>query len=136
MGLDCSHNCWHGPHSAFTRWRHAVARAAGYWVAPITYEDGFKMDSVILDWGHLPPGHLEGEWDEIPSDPLVIILTHQDCQGRIKSEHCEPIANALEAILPNLNDEPSEWKSDAERTRLFVAGLRMAAAAKEDVQFH
>lgn len=90
----------------------------------------------MLDWGHLPNGHLEGEWDVIPHDPLLILLTHKDCEGRIKTEHCAALADSLENLLPNLDDAKSAWKSDAELTRLFIAGLRQAAAAGEDVDFH
>lgn len=93
------------------------------------------QDTIILDWGHLPNGHLEGEWDEIPADPLVILLTHQDCEGRIKSAHCNALADALEAILPKMDD--TEWHlTNAERTRRFIAGLRAAAMSGEDVDFH
>lgn len=135
MGLDISHDCWHGPYSAFTHWRHAVARAAGYAVWPVKYEDGTTMDCVMLDWGHLPDGHLQGEWDEIPADPLLILLTHQDCEGRIKSEHCSAVADALEAILPGMNDS-NGFTPPAERTRRFIEGLRAAAKAGEDVEFY
>ena len=34
MGLDTTHDCFHGAYSAFSRWRNAVAEAAGYMVAP------------------------------------------------------------------------------------------------------
>lgn len=135
MGLDTSHDCWHGPYSAFTRWRNAVAKAAGYWVAPVEYLGGMKRETIILDWGHLPAGHLEGEWDEIPADPLLILLTHQDCEGRIKSEHCDALADALEAILPEMDDSGG-ITTPAERTRRFIAGLRSASASGEDVEFH
>jgi hypothetical protein len=29
MGLDTSHDCWHGAYSAFMRWRSELCRAAG-----------------------------------------------------------------------------------------------------------
>lgn len=43
MGLDTSHNCWHGAYSAFHRWRCKLAEVAclpplelmeGFWVSP------------------------------------------------------------------------------------------------------
>ena len=135
MALDTSHDCWHGAYSSFKHWRHAVAEAAGYWVAPVKFENGITQDTIILDWGHLPPGHLEGEWDEIPYDPLVILLTHQDFEGRIKAAHCNALADALEAILPKMDDSEG-YKTPAERTRQFITGLRAAATAGEDVDFH
>lgn len=30
MGLDVSHDAWHGAYSAFTRWRNCLAEDAGY----------------------------------------------------------------------------------------------------------
>lgn len=29
MGLDTTHDCWHGAYSAFHRFRHGIARAIG-----------------------------------------------------------------------------------------------------------
>ncbi len=136
MGLDTTHDCWHGPYSSFTHWRHAVARAAGYQVLPVKYDDGMTMPTIMLDWGHLPAGHLNGEWDEVPSDPLLIVLTHQDCEGRIKADQCSAVADALEAILPGMDDSPGQFLTPAERTRRFITGLRAAAAAGEDVEFN
>jgi hypothetical protein len=30
MGLDTTHDCWHGAYSAFMRWRRKLAEVAGY----------------------------------------------------------------------------------------------------------
>lgn len=136
MGLDTSHDCWHGSYSSFTRWRHAVARAAGYWVLPVKYENGMWMDCIMLDWGHLPKGHLLGEWEEDPEDPLLVLLTHSDCEGVIKAKHCAALATKLQSLLPELDDTKSAWKSDAELTRIFIAGLRKAAKRNQNVNFH
>lgn len=38
MGLDTSHNCWHGAYSAFMRWRQEIAKAAGI---PLMLMEGF-----------------------------------------------------------------------------------------------
>lgn len=75
MGLDVSHDCWHGAYSAFHRWRHGVAKAAGI---PLDLMEGY--------WGHLAPGGQDGEriWQQVldwlkPSDsppgtPLSMIF--------------------------------------------------------------
>ncbi len=40
MGLDTSHDCWHGgPYSAFTRWRRELAKVAG--LPPLDLMEGF-----------------------------------------------------------------------------------------------
>lgn len=38
MGLDTTHDCWHGAYSAFMRWRRGIAKAAGI---PLDLMEGF-----------------------------------------------------------------------------------------------
>ena len=61
MGLDTSHGCWHGAYSAFTRWRHELARVAGYQVVRL---EGQFHDTTMIDWGHIVDKNFFGEWDE------------------------------------------------------------------------
>ncbi len=69
-------------------------------------------------------------WDSLPPDPLHVLLAHSDCDGEIKWQDCGPLADRLQEILPSLSDDVRE---DAET---FIAGLRSAAAARENVEFH
>lgn len=131
MGLDTSHDCWHGPYSAFFRWRTAVANAGGY---PTT--NGGRTYANI-DFDKFEPKNLYGEWDSLPDDPLLILLVHSDCDGEIPSEYCAHIATRLEQILPALPEEGSgalahgyQWA-----TQRFINGLRDAAEAGEAVEF-
>ena len=39
MGLDTTHDCWHGAYSAFMRWRQEIARIAG--LPPLDLMEGF-----------------------------------------------------------------------------------------------
>lgn len=75
MGLDVSHGCWHGSYSAFNRWRHGIARAAGipldlmegYWShTALGGQDGERIWQDVLDW--LKPG------ESSPDTPLGMIL--------------------------------------------------------------
>jgi hypothetical protein len=153
MGLDTSHDCWHGAYSAFTRWRNKLAEVAGYYV-----EEGhirsYRRDgapdhtehvppNVCLDWGHVTEGNLYGDWETIPHnmhgypDPLLILLAHADCDGWIRHQHCAPLADRLQELLPLLPDEQpaghiGHWHT---KTQQFVDGLRAAHAAGEDVEF-
>jgi hypothetical protein len=61
MGLDTSHDAWHGAYSAFTRWRNTVAAAAGYAVWDVMYEDGYQSPTVMIDWGHITERNLQGD---------------------------------------------------------------------------
>lgn len=93
----------------------------------------------MLDWGHLPAGHLWGDWPHIPADPLLILLTHQDCEGVIHAEHCSALADALEKLLPELSKLPPDGGHIGDyktKTQAFIAGLRKAAEANETVEFH
>lgn len=141
MGLDTSHDCWHGAYSAFSRWRQEVAKAAGYYVVPVTWPDmGYPVDTVMLEWHRYEEKNYHGEWDELPSDPLLLLIVHSDCDGEIKPEHAPLLADRLEEILPELSDEGfghiAARGGYAEATRKFIAGLRAAAEAGEPVDFH
>ncbi len=64
MGLDTSHDCWHGAYSAFGRWRRAIAEAAGYYVWPVEYENGITCPTIMLEWHrYRQDKELMGEWD-------------------------------------------------------------------------
>jgi hypothetical protein len=138
MGLDTSHNCWHGPYSSFSRWREAVARAAGYAVWPVQMDDGVTRDTIMLDWGrYCNDQTLIGDWTDTPApdDALVYLFTHQDCEGVIHPEQGRLIADRLEEVLTQIDDTPGTF-SPADETRQFIAGLREAADNNEDVEFH
>jgi hypothetical protein len=130
MGLDTTHDCWHGAYSAFMRWRSEIARAAG----------GVHIDSdgrYQLAWHDFEEKNYYGEWDTSPSDPLTILLAHSDCEGVIKAADCSWLADRLEALLPRLNgDGGGHIGSYRDKTQQFIAGLRTAAQRGEDVEFH
>jgi hypothetical protein len=140
MGLDTSHDAWHGAYSAFTRWRNTVAAAAGYAVWDVMYEDGYQSPTVMIDWGHITERNLQGHWDETPSDPLIVLIAHSDCDGVIRPEQAKPLADRLEGLLARLNDEGGghleRMGGHRGATEQFIAGLRAAVEAGEDVDFH
>lgn len=151
MGLDTSHDCWHGAYSAFMRWRREIARAAG--LPPLGLMEGFyDTDRVLGDpfWAAKGLRDIERygidelkealpiKWDCLKPDPLFILLHHSDCDGEIASADCAGIADSLERVLPNLPDGDGGghigvWR---DKTQKFIDGLRKAAAAGEDVDFH
>ena len=134
MGLDVTHDCWHGAYGAFTRWRNALAVAAGYEL--YEHKDGLKFS--MIDWGHVSEDNLFGEWDKTPDDPLLVLIAHSDCEGVIHPEQAIPLANRIEELMPLLSTEPDtghigDWKI---KTQKFIDGLRLAAESGEDVEFH
>lgn len=152
MGLNCTHEAWDGAYSAFGRWRDQVARAAGYAVWPVIYDDmksqngsGFGRDTVMIDWGHISEENIMGEWVETPSDPLIVLIAHSDCEGFIYREQQIPLAERLEGLIPALaefeNEQPgmghiARWGGLAGCAKRFAEGLRRAHSAREDLGFH
>lgn len=131
MGLDTSHNCWHGPYSSFTRWRHKLAEVAGYSIVKV---EGDHIPQVMIDWGHITDANLHGQWEKTPEDPLIVLIAHHDHDGEIHPAQAIPLADRLEALLPLLSDEG--FDDHARKTRQFIDGLRDAAAEGEAVDFH
>lgn len=152
MGLDCSHDAWHGSYSAFMRWRQKIAEVAG--LPPLELMEGF-FDSTgygTLYFGQpLEAGKdtpfawkrsvleetLPIRWGCLKPSALHELLYHSDCDGKIIYGRCKHIANELEKLLPLLPDEDAgghigNWR---EKTQKFIDGLRRAHAAKEALRF-
>lgn len=120
MGLDTTHECWHGAYSAFNRWRNKISEVAGY--GPLDDREGFGGDKPWPD-----------------GDALVLLLNHSDCDGELPWERCGEIADRLESLLPALTiagEGGGHIGYYADKTRVFIAGLRAAHSAKENVEFH
>jgi hypothetical protein len=146
MGLDCSHDAWHGAYSAFMRWRNKLAEVAG--LPPLQLMEGFFVKGEYTDpfrtLAREYPESAENfyaclpiKWDALKPDPLYYLLYHSDCDGHIPPGRCKRIAGRLEQLLPLLPDEDDgghigSWK---EKTQTFIDGLRAAAAANEPLEF-
>lgn len=136
MGLDTSHDCWHGSYSGFSRWRNEVARLAGYEI--VLDQRGGDVYAVVNDerWG---PKNFAGAWDEDPEDPLLVLLIHSDCDGVIAWRHQIPLAARLEGLIPLAEAKVYKTESwgayTAEYLLRFANGLRDANDASEDVEF-
>lgn len=146
MGLDVSHDAWHGAYSAFHRWRSKIAELAG--LPPLGFMEGFFEQGEYTDplrhyakeWPNTAAEYYNSlpiSWDILKPDPLYKLLHHSDCEGEIAPEDCGPIADRLEELLPSLPDEEDpghigNWK---EKTQKFIDGLRAAAKANEPLEF-
>ena len=153
MGLDTTHDCWHGSYSAFTRWRNKLAEVAGYTfhhdVINFGSDKPFATNQMTpdVDWGNIEAtigNDLFGKWEKIPvradgtPDPLIILMAHSDCDGILQKEFLTPLADRLEELVPLLGDEDGGGHigSYADKTRQFIKGLRLAAKRNENVGFH
>jgi len=144
MGLDTSHDCWHGAYSAFMRWRQKIAELAGI---PLPLMEGFydpsdatnplKCSSYefgVETWNRFLPI----QWETLRDDPLHYLLSHSDCDGKLDTRVCKAIADRLEQVLPHLPEgtgggHVGDWR---ETTRQFIKGLNEAWNKGEDVEFH
>ena len=153
MGLDISHDTWHGAYSAFHRWRVEIASAAG--LPPLELMEGFYSESSynhpfsLLDIKYPNGDELEMssirrirerlpiKWESLKPNPLHELLYHSDCDGHINWSKCGKIADELEKILPKLPVAPDgghigDWKV---KTETFIEGLRLAHKNKEKLLF-
>lgn len=147
MGLDTTHDCWHGAYSEFMRWRQKIAAVAG--LPPLNLMDGFfqkgNWRDPSFEMAQKTPVLAEVfyealpiQWESLKPSALHVLLCHSDCDGEIESKDCGPIADELEKLLPILPDEDGgghigNWR---EKTQRFVDGLRDAKSKQESVEFH
>lgn len=118
MGLDTSHDCWHGAYSAFARWRKRIAASIG-----------INLDSMEGFGG-------SASWARLGTDPIVALLNHSDCDGEIAHEVCGPLADRLEGLLPLLSgNEGGHLGNMQAKTETFIKGLRLASLLQENVEF-
>jgi hypothetical protein len=102
------------------------------------------------------PENYKGEWTNGPpvEDPLLYLIVHSDTDGVIHPSEGRHLAERLEQILPFLSVDGPTYEAERyekfvpgltlgrftherlqEKTRRFINGLRVAAAAEEDVNF-
>jgi hypothetical protein len=121
MGLDISHDCWHGGYSLFLRWRCEIARVAG-------------IDLMNMD-GYAKSGGIK--WESLKPDVLHVLLNHSDCDGYIQWRYTKKLADRLTELLPLLEDESyGSTPSCRSQTEPFIEGLLRAYEAHERVEFY
>ena len=147
MGLDVTHDCWHGSYGSFNAFREDIARAIG---VPLELMEGFyredRLDSLFMNDMKLPyvaestelyiTQWLPIDWEVLKPDPIYILLHHSDCDGTIEIKDLLPIAERLETIAPLLGDGTGKVKWNMQEKALkFAAGLREAFSLNEVVEF-
>ena len=163
MGLDTTHDCWHGPYSQFMRWREYLCEVAG--IPPLGLMEGYYSSDGLDCFANFDVCHgqnpfneqakrcLPIRWNAIDAPhALKVLLSHSDCGGSIAVEHLEPMAVVLEELASMMEDnegvisgpyngdgKPSargSYDGFKAATLRFVAGLRRARDAGEPVEFH
>ncbi len=117
MGLDTTHNAWHGPYSSFMAFRRKIAEKIGI---NLDEMEGFATTGE-------PKKFSEYTHDVIP------LLDHSDCDGILTPEECKMIAKGLTEILPLFDDEKDIYYRD--RVKEFIAGCELAYSNNEEIEF-
>ena len=150
MGLDTTHDAFHGAYSAFNRLRQEVARAIGGSFPPHwKFKDNGELledesGRVVYDrekdegfwyWG-------EGYGPETHPG-LLEFMAHSDCDGEISPEMCAKVADELEALMPKVEalgtvaaGHIAARGGYVEVLRKFIAGCRAASAEGVPLGFH
>jgi hypothetical protein len=180
MGLDTTHGCWSGPYSMFMRWRVWLAQEIGIPIGLMegfyewTWEEGdleFDKHYTLITsthsvgnmwWDTLAGFRSLGRpisWEALNEHPLVPLLNHSDCDGKIHWWKCKGIAIALLDVIRNVADDTeyprylegpnagqliwNDWRDgrgtydgNVPATKRFLAGCVIAYKSREHVRFH
>jgi len=149
MGLDCSHDAFHGSYRAFDYLRRLVCAATGgsyppHWVVdekghPIKDKNGRIVRHEGLDerWFYFGD-----EYSKKKCPGLTLFLSHSDCDGEISPEMCTVVADELSELMPKIR--AMQWEpwghivsagGYAACVQRFIAGGRAAAKAGEALMF-
>ncbi len=153
MGLDITHDCYHGGFHTFNYWRIWLAKQiglpldmmqghTGYYVTTeevdaIRKQLGADCYNEPLHSGYQVLRHMQDckgiSWQSI-SDPLKILLDHSDCDGCIRWHNAGKIALRLLLIIRQSKDDPdySQWY---ETTKRFALGCCQAYQQRENILF-
>jgi len=132
MGLDTSHDAFHGAYSSFNRFRQMVAKAMGGSYPP---HDDPEKEAESWYWG-------DGYTAETHPG-LFTFLLQSDCDGDLSPEECANIAKDLSALLPAIAELDDGGAGHIKHaggyvavTQRFIDGCQLAADADERLDFH
>lgn len=116
MGLDTTHDAWHGTYSSFNKFRTEMAKLIGM--------DLQKMEGF---GGNIPFNQFK--------DDLTILLDHSDCDGEISPEDRKKLSIRLDELIAGMPHDSTPF-SNIELAKQFSAGCKLAAEKNEPILFH
>lgn len=128
--MEITHGCFAGSEELFNKFRLRLALAAGITdCRSIALTMRFQL--VFTE------AHRHGIWDQIPvKEPLLILLVHHEREGVIQPEEGTVLADRMVDLLDNIGELFQEEAGEIKQQVIFfVRGLRVAAAAEEEVLF-
>lgn len=143
MGLDISHNAFHGAYTAFNRFRNAICKVLGGTYPP------HPKDAVDDGGNPLDPSRWYWDGDKYSQSThpgLYLLLCHSDCDGEIKPNDCKLIARELKRFVrPGFEDPSLVGMADGHLAYQggylavldkFIKGCEDAATVNEPLIFH
>lgn len=132
MGLDTSHDAWHGAYGSFGHFRNQIAKQIG-----LIKEDEELYKDNSVDWEYYSRIHPQymGIWVEEPEDPIMYLLCHADHDGIIHNRHLLPLANRLNEVLAESGGAFERWTGE-NYLRQFIDGLLRAYLEDDHIDFH
>lgn len=119
MGLDTSHNCWHGSYSSFNQFRYSLGR-----------QIGVNLDEYI--------GYGEGGTKYLTDikHELYPFFMHSDCEGELTVEESKQIVIGLNKVLENFNENLELSYNFKNKIIQFRDGCLDAISKNEIIDFH
>lgn len=114
MGLDTTHDAFHGAYSSFHRFRKGL----------IQLTDNISIDDLNGYGGHIP-------YESIKEEGVRRLINQSDCDGEISPQDCKIIADSLDVYIPKM-DVDSELYS---RSIQFRDGCLLAHSKGETLEF-
>lgn len=123
MGLDTTHNAWHGPYSSFNDFRREILKA--YNGTDLFDYAGYEMRSKKDNNRQSPQIPLS----DIDDDGILLLMDHSDCDGGIRWVDCKLVAESVNKVITKLSGNHFH---DAIQ---FSKGCMDAYNKKEDLLF-
>lgn len=114
MGLDTTHNAWHGSYSSFNHWRAEITKLVG--IENLHDMEGFGGEIKWTYWEH---------------NDLYPLLSHSDCDGELTVEECRKTLKGLADIYDKIESEEARIKAVE-----FMNGCKLAIHENEPIEFH
>ena len=98
MGLDFDNAEAHWAYSGFFRFRQRLAAAIGI----MNLEQMENFGPMFEQQG---PNRPLVPWDKWLGDPIVDLINHSDCDGKLSAKQCAKIAPRLREIIAPWSDD-------------------------------
>lgn len=109
--------------TVFNNWRNRLAEAAGYSIGPGPYP------TPLIRWGRYTDDNFYGIWNEVPYEPILILIVHNTNGGIVSHKHAKAIADRIEELCQLGTGVTMDEYGQ------FVGMLRISAETEEDIQF-